>query len=170
MNEKGPRAVKRLMLLGTLLSHLLMLESCNNPIDQLRGPAQAKSGLESLVAELPNPASFNTTRIEYFHFSDSAYGKTCYYARAYLIVASSLPLPQAMDAYTERTQLSGWLLDGRQYESARSLVRGENSLLVIEAATPGAVTNAEELARLQTYFKSIILVRLEYIVPKREGC
>ncbi len=170
MNAGGTRAVRNLVFFGTLIALLLMLGACDDPMHQLRGTTQAKSGLDSLIAEMPSPKNFETMRVEYFQFSDSAYGKTCYYARAVLIVGSSLQLPQAIDAYTESYQSSGWLLDGTQYESARSLIRGDNASLVIESAKPGTVMKSEEIVKLQTSFKSVIYVWIEYMVPRREGC
>ncbi len=169
-NEIGTRTMKHPVFFGTLLTLLFVLGSCEDPMNQLRGLAQAKFGLDSLVAELSLPANFDLIKIEYFQSSDSAFGKTCYYASANLIVASSLSLTQAIDAYTERSHLSGWMLEGRQYESARSLIRGENAQLVIESAKPGTVMKSEEIVKLQTSYKSVIFVRVVYMVPRREGC
>lgn len=160
---------KDLLQLTCFCFSVCILVSCDNlfPYVAMR---EARTGLNSLVGQLPDLAGFETTKVEYFDLADSAHGKTCYYARAFVIIGSSLPMEDALDTYVEKIQSLGWAFDGRQYTTARTLVRGKHDLLVVESGKVGSVLNAEEFTILHNRYRSIILIRLEYILPQRDGC
>lgn len=165
--------VNRLLWLVGLSALVCLLVSCDDPITQFLKQNEAKSGLDALLTQLPKVDNFETIKVEYFEFSDSAYGKTCYYARAYVFLGTSLPLPKALDTYEERLESLGWMLDSRpyeQYETARVLFHGDHDLLVVESGRPGSVMDAEELAALRVRYPSVIFVSLDYMMPQRDGC
>jgi len=106
-----------------------------------------------------------------FHSDENEDGPICYYARAFVIVGTLLPETQALDTYTEKTQSLGWTPEGRQYEISRILIRGVNDRIVIGSGEPGVdIKDALDYDKLRETYRSIIFVRLDYMLPSRDEC
>ncbi len=130
-----------------------------------------RAGVEASVAQLPRLKEFDTIKVVYQNFSFSAGGLTCYYGRAYVILGSSLSEKEALDAYFEALQLSGWVPRDAQYNTSRVLTRGAYELVEIRSGPPGVdIAKAVDYAQLRSVYESIIFVRVDLMLPSREEC
>jgi len=132
---------------------------------------EARAGVEASVAQLPVLSEFDTVKVVYQTFCYSAYGLTCYYGRAYIIMGSSLPEDEALDMYAGALMLSGWMPSGIQYDTARELERGEHELVVIRSGQPSVdIAGAVDYLQLRSAYESVIFVELDFMLPNRESC
>jgi hypothetical protein len=132
---------------------------------------KARAGLDASVAQLPELREFDTVEVVHREFSHSGPRTTCYYARAYAIIGTSLPAEQALDVYVEELQSLGWEFDGRQYKTERGLKRGVYELVVVRSGEPGVdVKDAVDYAQLRAVYPTIIFVRLDFMLPSRDKC
>ena len=133
-----------------------------------------RTELDILVNNVvPLPAEFEiieTISLDSLYFTET-FGKECFYARDYLILGSTLPASDALDAYARSLLSSGWITETRSYPTSRTLIYGENVRTVVEGGRPGVdVRNAIDYAELQRIYESIIFVRIDYAIPRRDGC
>ncbi len=138
--------------------------------NRYRRQQEVKSGLEKLIDQLPEAENFDVVNIVRQEFSSSAYGITCYYARAYVIVGTPLSEVEALDSYTEKLHLQGWLPEGKQYETAKVVHRGVHDRVVVSSVKPDLIDNAIDYTQLKGTYRSVIFIGLDYMFPSRDAC
>jgi hypothetical protein len=157
--------------ISAFLLFLLSLAGCallNNREQQ----HSARSGLETIVNSwLPESNALDIVEVVSFDDSRTEHGMTCFYATDYLIMGSSMPGPGALQQYTKELQELGWELEGDQYPTTKVLTTGQNSRIIVRSGEPGAaIEDAVDYSHLQTLYESIIIVRVNFMSPSREGC
>jgi hypothetical protein len=134
----------------------------------------ARAGLERSTAQLPHPSKFVTIKefeVEMWPVFDTEIGEPCYFGRGYSVFGTSLPETEALDVYVAQLQEFGWLTDGKQYENERALIRGKNELLVVHTDSPSVdIQDAVVYTKLRETFRTVVFVRVTYMLPRREGC
>jgi hypothetical protein len=127
--------------------------------------------LDAAVAQLPQLAGFDTIKVVYREFRSTEYERKCFYARAYVIIGSSLPEVEALDVYAEQLQLLGWKLEGRQYNTERGMMRGLHEYIGVRSGEPDVdIKDAADYFQLRATYPSIIFVMLDFILPNRDEC
>lgn len=154
-----------------LVLFLLALTNCTL-LEKRAQQRKARQGLESLVAQdLPNLDQFELVKTVSLDFSMTAYGMTCYYARDYLIMGTSLPESEALEHYVEGLLPLSWTKEGEQYLTSKILIHGQNARIVVSHGEPGVdVDDAVDFERLSDIYQSILFVRVDYMLPARDGC
>ena len=149
---------------------LLTLVTCAQQISHLLKQQEARAGLDTLITQLPELADFDAVKIVRFEFSDTAYGKTCYYARSYVILGSSLSEAEALTIYARRLQTLGWVPRDEPYDTS-VLYGGLSALAIVTSGEPGAdIKDALDYNQLRRIYRSVIFVRLDYMLPSRKEC
>ncbi len=132
---------------------------------------QARSGLDTTIAQLPGSGEFAIVTILRGESASTDYGRTCYYAQAYIAVGTFLPGREALAAYVHELSLQGWTVAQDEYEDAKVLVRGEHERLSIELGAPGWIVEREEsYQRAREVYPTILNIVVTYILPGRENC
>ena len=132
---------------------------------------EARAGLDAAVTQLPKPAGFDTIKVVYREFRSTEYERKCFYARAYVIIGSSLPEVEALDVYVEKLEALGWVPREKQYKTTRVLRRGTHERIVIELGQPGVdIKDAVDYAQLRNTYPTIIFVRVDFMLPSRDEC
>lgn len=162
----------RTLLIGLALLLCLipvLLVSSFNALEhyQLR---RARNGLEAVKAKLTTPGSFELITTVSTDFPGVNLG-TCYYARDYLIMGTTLTETQALDMYENHLRSVGWLPGERQYLNTRVFYSGDNVFLVVTTIGPGDDTrDAVDYERLKQEYESVVFVRLEFQLPSTSEC
>ena len=133
---------------------------------------EARQGLDQVVAnDLPSLEGFETIKVASFDLSDTVYGDTCYYARDFLILGGSLTEAEALDRYAAKLESSGWMPKGKQYPTSKGFKYGDHAITVarIGDLDPG-LRDYVDYEQLRKTYPSIIFVRVEFMLPHREGC
>jgi hypothetical protein len=147
------------------------MTACTNPINSLLTYQKARSGLENLITQLPQSEEFNVIETIRQDFSFTVEEKTCYYARANLIIGTSMPETEALDIYEQSLKTLNWVPRGQQYKTSRILYYGNNDKLVVTSGEPGVeVKHAVNYEQLRKTYKGIIFVSIDYMLPNREEC
>jgi hypothetical protein len=168
-------AMKILFITSTLMLCLMFATACfqsNAQQHQLKS-REARNGLDPVVSQVRQFQDFDVVTVKYYDVYDDEHGQgaVCYYARAYLLIGTSLSLPEALDVYAQHLQSLGWTLEGRQYETAKGLVRGVNERAVVESGEPGPeLQNAADLDQLRKTYRNLIFLNIDYVLPAVTGC
>jgi hypothetical protein len=132
---------------------------------------KARSGAEASVAQLPDLAGFDRIKTVFREYPFTAYGDTCYYGTAHVIIGSSHSEADALDVYSRRLAVHGWVPEGKQYDDTRTLIRGAHERIVVRFGEPGVeIKDAVDYAQLRANYVSVVFVRLVFILPRRDGC
>jgi hypothetical protein len=139
--------------------------------DQLK-LRRAQVGFNEAMAKLPDMNEFETVTIISGTSSMTAYGETCYYSGAYIVLGTSLPEEKALKTYVDALQSQGWKLkEGPQYDWEKCLIRGEHEEACISIGGAGwAIESNEEYQEAKDKYPTFIFVSLRFILPQREGC
>lgn len=153
---------------------LLLLTGCfqNGAQHQLK-LREARQGLDPAVAQVRQFPDFDVITVKYYENYDDEHGPgpTCYYSRAYLLVGTSLPLPDALDQYARQFQSLEWRFQGRQYQDSRKLVRGASERAVFDTNGPGPeLKDAADYGELRRTYRSLIYVNIDHILPAVASC
>ncbi len=154
-----------------LLSYLLT--SCDDPITQVRQQQEAKVGLGTALAELPQSPEFATVKVVSLERVDNGanFGSTCYLERGYVILGSSLSEEETISLYFQKVQSIGWIPIGEQYPRSKTLYRKPNESMEIYVGEPGVdIEDAVNYAGLRKTYKSIAFVSVDYMVPSPGQC
>lgn len=163
--------MKRLPRLFVILMLLPLVVSCAQQLSNTSKQQEARAGLDALVAQLPELENFNVTENLYFETSFTAYKKTCYYATGYVIIGSSLLEVNALDVYTEKLELLGWTPREKQHEIERVFYAEANGRVVVSSGEPDeSIKHAVNYQQLKENYRSVIFVRLVYMLPSRDEC
>lgn len=150
---------------------LSLITACSNPINSSLNYQRARSGLEKLMTQLPQPEGFNVIKVIQQEFSDTAGGTTCNYARAHLVIGTSMLETEALDIYEQNLKTLNWISREQQYKTSRALYYGNNGRIVVRSGEPGVdVKDAVDYEQLRKTYQSVIFVRIDYMVPNREMC
>lgn len=132
---------------------------------------EARIGLDALVTQLPELRDFEKVKVVYREFSNTEYGVTCYYARAFIITGTRLSESESLDVYTAKLESLGWMPREKQYETSRVLYYEMNDRIVVRSGEPGVdIKDALDYAQLRKDYQSVIFIRIDYMVPNREEC
>ena len=129
--------------------------------------------MDAAIAQLPTLANFTSIKVLVYESYDNEHGgeRICYYAKGYVIAGSSLPDAEALDVYAQQLQSLGWTFDKTQYTVSRLLSRGSNEDIVVYSYEPGPeIKDAVDYAQLKKVYESVIITRVDYTVPSRDGC
>jgi len=151
----------------SLVAILLFTVSCTQQSLQ-----QSKTGLDAAIEQMPRPKDFELVATRSWTTSMTAGGQTCYYAEAYAVFGTSLPEKEALVTYVEELKALGWASeDTIQYAREQSLVRGTHEWAGVSYGGYGtwSVQDSAYAQALNTY-PTVVLVRLRYILPARDGC
>jgi hypothetical protein len=132
--------------------------------------AEAKAGIEASVVQLPRLRDFTTVKVIYEESSLSAFGVTCYYGTAVLIVGTSLPFPESLDAYEAELLALGWKPGGHSDLNSRELLRGAHERITFQAGFPGVLVDDKDYVYAQSIYTSVIIVTVDFMVPSNENC
>ncbi len=154
---------------------VLLLLCCTGacaPLTNLERQREARSGLDTIVIQIPPIADFTTNKIVYREFYDDEHGSehVCYYARAFFVIGSSLPAENLPEIFSGRLQALGLGWKMRDYDNT-ILYRGKNERAVVFSVEPDdAIKDAVDYVQLRKVYSSIIFLQLEYILPSRDEC
>jgi hypothetical protein len=150
---------------------LSLITACTNPINSSLDYQKARSGLENLMRQLPQSEKFNVIKTIKQEFSHTGGEKTCYYARAHLIIGTSMPETESLDIYEQSLKTLNWVPREQQYKTSRVLYYGNNDRMVVTSGEPGVdVKDLVDYEQLRKTYKSIIFVSIDYMLPNREEC
>ncbi len=128
---------------------------------------EVRRGLEASMARLPQQSSFEVVGSLYEEFSD----RRCYYAGVYLVIGSPLEERAALDLYVRELQSLGWVLFERQFETEKGLTYDEHSWLTVDTGPPGPLLDSVvDYEQLKQTYRSILVVRVVFMVPSRDEC
>lgn len=148
-----------------------LLISCAQQRSEEAMVQQARVSLDTALTQMPSIREFVTIDTMAFQYSRTEGDQTCYYARGYIMLGSSLQTEQALDLYVENLRLSGWELSPRQYDISRLLWRGSNERIEVWFGEPGVdIENHIDYEQAQQDHISVIFVRLDYVLPTVENC
>jgi len=72
---------------------------------------------------------------------------------------------------TSYLQLLGWTPRAKQYPTSRVMYLGENTLLAATTNEPEAeLRDSVEYAQMREDYQTVILLRLEFMLPSRDEC
>jgi hypothetical protein len=163
--------MKRLFVLLGIVVLLGLIAIGIQQIEHFQKQREARDGLDASIAQLPTLAGFTTIKVVPLEFSHTAYGKTCYYARGYVIAGSSFSETEALDTYTEKIRSLGWMPEGMQAETSRVLMHAANERMEIYSGKPGVdIDGAMDYDQLRQTYRSLIFVSLDYMIPSRDEC
>ena len=134
---------------------------------------KARIGVDAAVAQLPVLQGFDVIEILNLDRSISAFGETCYYARAYVIIGSSLSETEALSGYSKALQSVGWVPDLEPYAPTWGLIRGSSEYAVIEVGEPYVGFKEKDpvnWAQWEAKYRTIMNIRIDYMLPQRDGC
>jgi hypothetical protein len=165
------------MVIGVLLTGLL--SGCAYLAEQQRIQAElkhAKAELDKAIAQLPHFEQFDLVHQMELQWSRTEHNQTCNYARAYRIFGTQLPVPDILELYTQQLQALGWTLKAGPNEQSfmhwsRIFIRGNHERLVISTGEPGFGIRQEiDYEQLRNAYANLAVIRIEYMLPQREGC
>jgi hypothetical protein len=144
---------------------------------------EAKSGLDAIVAQLPNVRNFDRVKLlEHYTTNEPNSGPpTCYYAMADIITGSSASdqiTKETVDAYIQDLQKLGWTLDKYPIGSTRTLSRNPSERIEIDTYHPAdlrynSLINEIDSNQWQDWketFQNLIIVEPHYTLPPYKGC
>ena len=132
---------------------------------------QVQDGLETIGAQLPDQGDFHTVTVLSGASPNVDYGRTCYYAQAYVAVGSELPEGYALDTYVSELQRQGWQVERDNLGWARTLVRGDNEVIDISIHGPGWIIEREEsYQRAREIYPTMLFVAVTFMQPGRNQC
>jgi hypothetical protein len=133
---------------------------------------EVQNELRSSATSLPKLANADVLQVSQKEWSYTAYGDTCFYGRAWVLIGSSeLSEEQMLTNYVERLTASGWNSREQQYSNSKVLYRGMHELIVISVGEPApAVRESVDYKRFTRNYPNVIFARLTYMLPQREGC
>jgi hypothetical protein len=147
---------------------LCVTSSCTPSQQRLQ---QARSGLDTAIAQLPSSAEFTVVAIIPEEFSSTDYGKTCYYAQANIAVGTALPGTDALATYVNELTLQGWVVERDNLDRSRVLVRGEHERIAVSLDGPGwIIERDEDYQHARDTFPIFLYISVTYILPSRENC
>lgn len=153
---------------------LWLVASCNNRVEDIQKEQQAVAGAQQTSDSLPKSKEFEKitmVRVKMSPVYDTEIGQPCYYGRIYTIMGSALSEQEALELYTQELEGTGWLAEGRQYVTARGFSRGTNAYAAVYYGDPGVdIEAAADYTSLRRVYKSLIFVRVDYMIPRRQGC
>ena len=132
---------------------------------------QVRDGLQSTIAELPNSSEFNTITILSGESSDSAYGKTCYYAQANIVVGTLLKEKEALETYVSKLEAKEWILKQNDLERSRILTFGKHARISISIDGPSwKIEDDKMYQQAKNIYPTFLFVTITYILPFMEEC
>ena len=165
---------KSLATLGILIG-VVLLEGCyqTNTQEYEETLKQAQVGLEPAVAQVNQFPDLKVLAVKYYrHYDWITSPPSCYYARAYLLLGTTIQSPDSVQVFAEHLQSLGWTFrDFGQYEDAKLLLRGTNEVAAVEAYGPGPeLEDAADYDELRKTYSSLVFLRFDYILPDERGC
>ncbi len=155
--------MKRLILSLIAVSLLSLLLFGVQQINFQWKKSQVHTGVEELISQLPTLETIDTLDVTYQEFSQSEYGLTCHYGRAYVILGTQQPLSEVLEAYLEKLYVQGWHPEGHQYANTKILIRYDNDRLVISLTEPTIVIQDQtNYAKLKRVYKGTIFI-IQYL-------
>lgn len=158
-------------LIGVVLI-VCFVTSCHPPVnDQKR--QEARAGLDTVLAQLPELKEITRVKTLVYESYDNEHGEdVCYYAKGYVILGTSLPATEALDAYAQALRSTGWVNEtSDEYKTSRMLILGDQERIVVSSGDPGLeIRNAVNYEQLRQLYTSVIVIRVDYTLPKRDNC
>jgi len=151
----------------TLVVFLALTSACGYFQQQ-----EVRRGLGASMVRLPQQSSFEVVGSLYEEFS---YGR-CYYAGVYLVIGSPLEERAALDLYVRELQSLGWVLSERLFETEEEpmeemLIYGEHERVTVDIHPPGPLLDSVvDYEQLKQTYRSILVVRVVFMVPSRDEC
>lgn len=115
----------------------------------------------------------NTTLLQWLAVEG---GYACSYTRAYVILGTQRPATEVLDAYSEQLPRLGWVLRTESYHLElmpvlRIFIRGRHERLVIEPLGEGTeVADSVDHEALKRTYATLLVVRIDYMLPQRDNC
>jgi hypothetical protein len=133
---------------------------------------EARRSLNQLVSDdLPQIEGLEILEIVSSTWSRTEYSQTCHYARDYLIIGAFMPVEEALERYFIEAELMGWIPRDIQYDSSRVLRLEEHARLVVETSGPGVdIRDAIDYEQARDVYQSLLFVRVDFMLPQRDGC
>ncbi len=153
-----------------LLLLVLFLPSCSPTAQEKQTLQQARRGMESLIAQLPNSSNFPVVATIVEEFADTVDGETCYYAQAYIVVGVHRSSEEALIAYVDSLVHQGWKVE-REGMGYSMLVRGEHEQLIVDVNSPGWIVESnQDYKEAKKNYPAFLYVSVRYILPNRDKC
>lgn len=172
MNEV--RKLLRIMfkVLGILILGTVLLCGLTTLPDMVR-KRRVSRGRDAAIVQLPDLAAFDLILIVREAYTYTAYGETCAYGDGWIVLGTHLTAQDALSAYTDALQQSGWVLEKEPSGISRLMIRGSSERLRLRFDTgepPWAVQNHEDYLQAREQYPVILFVHLTFYSPQREGC
>lgn len=163
--------MKRLFIVLVIVVLVGLVAVGTQQSERFQNQREAREGLDASITQLPTLEGFTTIKVVPLEFSHTAYEKTCYYARGYVIVGSSFSETKALEIYTDAIHSLGWTSEGMQSETSKVLMHAANERMEIYSGKPGVdIEGAMNYEQIRQVHQSVIFVRLDYMVPSRSDC
>jgi hypothetical protein len=157
-------------ILGILLLGMVLLCSLTALPDMVR-KRRVSRGRDAAIAQLPDLAAFDLILIVREAYTYTAYGDTCAYGDGWIVMGTHLTAQDALNAYAEALQRSGWVLERDSYSTSRLLIRGSSEMISLDTGEPPwAVQNHEDYLQAREQYPVILFLGLTFYSPQREGC
>jgi hypothetical protein len=132
---------------------------------------QVGSKAQQVQQTLPLPPSFILIKTKTLTFDNTAGGITCYYGRSYQIMGSDVSAAQAVQLYSDLLRKAGWTAEGIQDAESPVLIQGDHTRLNLHSGNPGVdVQDVVDYRQIQATHRTIVTVRVDYLLPQRDGC
>ena len=130
---------------------------------------EARRSLDELVNhDLPQIEGLETIEIVSSTWSHPEHSPACHYARDYLIIGAFMPEAEALERYVAGAELMGWSKEG----VFETLIQGDHARLVVKIGDrPGVdIEDAIDYEQAREVYQSLLFVRVDFMLPQRDGC
>ena len=163
-----------LALIAFLITGALMIFSVRILMLFLVRTDQASAGAYGTLDNLPYVDGIELAAVQDTSFYSDIGGCCCSYGRLWLLYGTSLPPQEALGLFARQLSASGWIAEGKQYETDRSFVRGAYEF--IDLGYGGTGGNVWEWGKHPDYlaaennYPHLIDAQIDYILPNRNVC
>lgn len=160
---------RRLVLILALTLIMCLVAGCTSP-----KVAEVRAGVRQAVEGLPNSSQLH--RITSLEDAWKSTEGECYYGRAYLIFGTQWSVSEVLDWYTAQLVPLNWslehgLIEDELMDSQRRFTRGEHEFLLVNTQAPGfAIEQSFDYEQARQDFTTVVVVSVDYVLPKLEGC
>lgn len=151
-----------------------LLISCAIPATYIQRERAAKQAVEDTLNDLPEIEGFAVIKVLEVDLDpvfDTEISQPCFYGRVYELLGSAFSQEDALDIYSEHLQGMNWQPDGKQFDITQKLIRGKNERIVVETGElVEGIGMDVDFTKLNEAYKSLILIRVDYMIPYRDGC
>jgi hypothetical protein len=86
-------------------------------------------------------------------------------------MGSDVSAAQAVQLYSDLLCKAGWTAEGIQDAESPVLIQGDHTRLNLHSGNPGVdVQDVVDYRQIQATHRTIVTVRVDYLLPQQDGC